>query len=129
SALLLHRIRQMPDLPRKVTGSCLRRHFQTLTVNVEQPAMIGTTDAPIFNVTVFQRGAAMRTVFANQTKLASLSAKQHQLFAQDFDSLRNVMEIARRANHHPVAAKPFAGRRAKTNVWNVGESDFLQTFH
>src|SRR6266576_682856 len=92
-ALLLHRIRQMFDLAGKVTVPWLRRHSQTLPANVEQPAMIGTPNPAVLDIAIFQRGAAMRTVLANQAELASLIAKQHQLFTQDFDRHRNVVEI------------------------------------
>ena len=129
SALFLHRIRQMLHLFWKFASLRLSGHFETLAVNIEQPTMVCTPKSPVFNIAIFQRRSAVRTMLAEQSKLSRLIAKQHQLFAENFHRLRNVVEITRDADDEPIAAKPFAGRRAKTNVWNVGESDFLQTFH
>ena len=65
----------------------LRRHFQTLAVNIEEPAMIRTAQSAIFDIAVLQRGAAMRTMLAKQTELAVGIAKQHQILAEHFAPL------------------------------------------
>ena len=66
----------------------------------------------------------MRTMLAEQTELAVAIAKQHQLLAENFHGLGNVVQFMHRADHQPVAAKPFAGRRPRTDVGNIGDGQF-----
>ena len=61
----------------------------------------------------------------SKPNLAVGIAKQHQLFAKNFDRLRNIVEIASVADDQPVAAKPFTRRRARPHVRNIGERNFL----
>ena len=81
--------------------------------------MIGTAQAAVFNVAVFQRCAAMRTVKPEQAELAELIAKQDQIFAQHFDRLGYIVKIARDADDHPVAPKPFTTWRARSDMRDI----------
>jgi hypothetical protein len=75
----------MPHFLRKLAAGRFARHGQTLPPKVEQPAVVGTANATVFDITVFQRRAAMRAMRADQTDVAVLIAKQDKLFTQDLD--------------------------------------------
>src|SRR4249920_1900491 len=94
----------------------LRRHLQASTFDVEQPAVIGTTQSAVLDIAVLQRSPAMGTVLAEQPHLAELIAKQEQIFAEDFDCPRNVVEFLRRSDDNPIAAKPIAARRSRPHM-------------
>jgi hypothetical protein len=64
-----------------------------------------------------------------QTDLPSRIAKKHQLLAQNSNRLRDIVEITRRANDHPIAAKPGAGWCSTADTRNVGEGDLIRMFH
>src|SRR4030095_14729641 len=64
----------------------------------------------------------MRAVLAEKADIPELIAKQHQSFAQDFARLGDIDKLLRRSNHDPVAAKPFAARRPRSDVGNIGSS-------
>src|SRR6185503_4338312 len=102
SAQLAHGIGKMSHLLAELAVLGLRRHLQTLTVNVEQPTMIRTTQSAVFDIAIFQRRAAVRTMLAEQTELAIGIAKQHEFLTHHLDRLRNVMEIASNANDQPI---------------------------
>ena len=61
----------------------------------------------------------MRAMQSEQAELAEFVAKQHQLFAENFDRLGNVVEILRNSNYYPVPAKPFAARRSRPHLRNI----------
>src|SRR5882724_7742966 len=103
----------------------LRRHLQALTLNIEQPAVVGTTQSAVFDIAIFQRRAAVGTVLAEQPHLAELIAKQDQVFAENFNCPRNVVELLRRSDDNPVAAKPMAARRSWPNVRNIRQGRAL----
>src|SRR6185503_5094675 len=121
SAQLAHGIGKMLHLLAELAVLGLRRHLHTLAVNVEQPTMIGTTQSAVFDIAVFQRRAAVRTMLAEQTQLAVGIAKQHQLFAKNFDRLRNIVEIASNAYDQPIASKPLSRRRIRTDMGDIGD--------
>src|SRR5690349_18399200 len=97
----------------------LRRHLQTLSGHVEQPAMIGTAQAAVFDVAVFQRCAPMWTVKPEQADFAELIAKQDQIFAPHVDRLGHIVKFARDADDHPVAPKPFPASRARSDMRDI----------
>ena len=103
----------------------LRRHLQALTLNIEQPAVVGTTQSAVLDIAVFQRRAAVGTVLAEQPHLAELIAKQDQVFAEDFDRPRNVVELLCRSDDNPIAAKPIAARRSRPNVRYIRQHNLL----
>src|SRR6185369_5923693 len=96
-----------------------RRHLQTLAVDVEQPAVVSTTQSAVFDVTVFQRRAAMRTVLAKESHFVELIAKQDQIFAEDFDRLRNIIKLLRGSDDEPITAKPFTSGSSRSDARNV----------
>ena len=106
----------MANLAGKAAFRRLSRHRQTLAADVEQPAMIGTANAAVFDIAIFQRRAAMGTMESEQTDAAPVIAKQHQLFAEHFDRLGNIAQFAARAHDQPMASKPVAGRRAAAYI-------------
>ena len=114
----------MLHLLREFTLLGLPRHCQTLAVNVEQPAMVGTANTAIFDVAVFQGGAAMRAALANQTERAVGIAKQNQILAQNSHRLRDVVQFLSRADDQPVTAKPFPRRRSRTDVGDIRDRNF-----
>ena len=61
-AHLLARISRMVDLVSKVLARSLTRLFQTVSMNVIEPAVVKTTKSPIFDAAIAQIGPAMRTV-------------------------------------------------------------------
>src|SRR5512135_815470 len=87
--------------------------------------MIGTTQSAVFDIAVFQRGAAMRAVLTEESHLAELIPKQEQIFSEDFDGLRNVIKLLGGAHDDPVAAKPLAAWRSRPDVRDIGERDTL----
>src|SRR4029077_6555228 len=64
-------------------------------------------NAAVLNVAILQRRAPVRAVKAEQSQFALGIAEQHEFFAQNFDRLRNIVEVLHRAHHNPVTAKPF----------------------
>ncbi len=96
-----------------------RRHLQTLAVNVEQPAVVSTAQSAVFDVTVFQRRAAMRTVLAEESNFAELIAKQNQIFTENFDRLRNIVKLLRGSDDDPITAKPFAAGSSRSDARNI----------
>lgn len=70
----------------------------------------------------------MWAMSADQAKPAGFIAKQNQFLAQNFDGLRYIVEIMSSADHHPIPAKPFAGRGAFPDVRDISGAD-LCTSH
>src|SRR5262245_19625494 len=62
SADFLARIGRMVDLVSKVLARSLTGLFQTVSMNVIEPAVIETTKSPIFDAAIAEIGPAMRTV-------------------------------------------------------------------
>src|ERR1044071_8067549 len=112
-------------LLRKVAVLGLGRHFQALPPDVEQPAVIGATNSTVFDFAVLQRSASMRAMKSQQTELSIGITKEHKLFAQDFESLRYVVEVAIDADRNPVTAEPFSRRCARPNVRNIRKSNLI----
>lgn len=61
----------------------------------------------------------MRTVEPEQAEFAELIAKQHQIFAEHFNRLRDIVEIARNTDNHPIAPKPVAAWRTHPDVGDI----------
>src|SRR6516225_5108977 len=61
----------------------------------------------------------MRTVEPEQAEFAKLITKQHQIFAEHFNRLRDIVEIVRNTDNHPIAPKPFAAWRTRPDVGNI----------
>jgi hypothetical protein len=118
-AQLAHGIGQMFHPLRKLASPRFPRHLEALTVNVKQPPVVRAANAAVFDVTVFQRRTAVRAAPADQTKSPFGIAKQDEIFAEDPHGLRNIVEIARRADYKPVAPKPFARGRTRPDMGNV----------
>ena len=70
----------------------------------------------------------MRTMLAKQTELAVGIAKQHQLLAENFDRLGNVVQFLHRADHQPIAAKPLTGRGSGPDVREYRQPKFSVSF-
>ena len=64
------------------------RCVKQLTVGVEVPAVITTTDSMFPTFSVFQRSLPMRTTLVNQTQLSGEVSKQNQFFAKNFKGNR-----------------------------------------
>jgi len=58
----------------------LGRTLQAISLDVVEPAVIGTGDPSLFHPAVQERGAAMRTAIGQKTHSALLVAKPHQIF-------------------------------------------------
>jgi hypothetical protein len=63
----------------------------------------------------------MSAVKSKQTRTAFAISKEDQLFTQNFYSLGYIAEILGGSHHQPVFPEPFARRRPRTDVWNVGQ--------
>ena len=50
-------------------------------------------------------------------------------FRLDGQTRQRVMKIARRADHNPIAAEPFARRRASADVRNIGNGGLFRSLH
>jgi hypothetical protein len=61
----------------------LRRLLDTFAVSIEEPTVIEAAQTPVFNATVGEVGAAMRTKLADQPKPVFVIAEQYQIFAHD----------------------------------------------
>ena len=87
AALLDHGIRALLDAlaQRRALGFCGR--LQALARCVEQPAMEGAPQSAILQPAEGEVGAAMRAMAIDQAVTALLVAKQHQVFAEQFDGL------------------------------------------
>src|SRR6185503_13946676 len=85
AALLDHGIGALPDALAQLGVLRLSRRFQALAGYIEQPAMEGAAQPDIFQAAEGKVGAAMRAVAVNQAVAALLVAKQHQVFAEQFD--------------------------------------------
>ena len=57
------------------------------------PPVIATPDPPVGGNAVFQRRAPMRTVFFNQSYSAFRRSEENQLFSQDLDQQREVLDF------------------------------------
>src|SRR5713226_2128520 len=85
--------------------------------------MIRTAYPPLLNVPVLQRRAPVRTVQTQHPQLPLEVSKEHQLFPQNLQPLRNVSKVRYRADNEPVPAKPLTSRRSSTNVRNITKCD------
>ena len=71
----------------------------------------------------------MRAVLSNQAEPALGVTEQNQILAQHAHGLRDIVKIAQGTYHNPIAAKPFARRRAGTDMGNISQGYFsVQVF-
>ena len=83
----------------------LGRALQAVALRVVEPAVVGASDAALFDPAVEQRCAAVSTVVLNQTDVPALVLEEHQVLAQDADELGRTLlrEVPHRRNRHPIA--------------------------
>ena len=106
AALLDHGIGALPDALAQVRALRLGRRFQALAGYIEQPAMEGAAQPAILQTAKGEIGAAMRAVAVDQAVAAFLVAKQHEVFAEQFDGLNRprplqLVDQRRRLPVHP----------------------------
>src|SRR5262245_28757294 len=89
----------------------LSRHLQNFSVHVVEPAVITAAQAAVFDVTEFERGAAMGTAQREQTQLPLVVAKDHQVFAEEAAAQRAPLEFPAKSDWMPIASHHFAARR------------------
>src|SRR6202035_5157280 len=93
----------------------LARLFQHRTVAREEPAVVDAPQSTIFTAAVTEIDAAVRAGSAEQSGLAVVIAKEHQIFAHEFGrDWRERPQLARERNGLPVAAQESAARRTGT---------------
>ena len=95
----------------KLAALRFRRHFQALDRARRTANHDSGQRMPPHSMSPYSNDAPRCGQCAPIADNSCLIAKQHQIFAQYFDRLGDVMKIARRADHNPIAAKPFARRR------------------
>ena len=86
--------------------------------------MIRAANAAVLNVAILQRRAPVRAMKAEQSQFALGITEQHKFFAQNFDGLRNIVEVLHRAHHNPVTAKPFTPWRPWADMRDVCNRNF-----
>src|SRR3954471_4013070 len=79
AAFLDHRVCLLPDVGVHAAAFRLRRAFQALTVDIEQPAMEGAAQAAVLQPAEGEIGAAMRTGALDQAIAAALVAEQDEI--------------------------------------------------
>lgn len=85
---------RMPRLPVAMEiGSAFRlaRHFETLPLSIEEPAMIAAANALFLDARIKQRGAAMDAARIDQAGMAALVAKQNEFLAQQLHLERKIL--------------------------------------
>ena len=85
AALLDHGIGALLDALAELRALWFGRRLEALAGGVEQPAMEGAAQAAIFQPAEGEVGAAMRAMAIDQAVAALFVAKQHQVFAEQFD--------------------------------------------
>ena len=85
AALLHDRISALLDAAAEFGILRLGRRLQALARCVEQPAVEGAAQAALFEPAEGEVGAAMRAVALDQAVAPLLVAKQHEVFAEQFD--------------------------------------------
>src|SRR5437899_12767731 len=77
---LLYRIGLVLHRSMKPAPPWLRRTRQTISLDVVEPTVIGTSDPSLFHPAVEERDAAMRTAIGQKAHSALFVSKQHQIF-------------------------------------------------
>src|SRR2546430_4854876 len=80
---LANRIRWVVNLLAKSTSGWLEGLLKAIALHIIKPAVIETANPFFFDITIFQRAAAMRTVQSYKPHPALSSSRQHQLFASN----------------------------------------------
>jgi hypothetical protein len=97
----------------------LSRSLQHVAVRVVFPAMINTPQAARFVATVKQRGAAVRTVFAQQTDLTLGITEGDQVFAQKSHAHGRTVprrNFFRQKCRNPIAPHQLSHRGARADA-------------
>jgi hypothetical protein len=108
ATILMHGISPLaqPILQRAV--SRLAWCCEDPTIHIETPAVIAAADALFCNQSKLQRGAAVGTIRLQQTHCTALVAEGHEIFTQDADAPRQVLQILRQENRLPETPQIFA---------------------
>jgi hypothetical protein len=89
-------------------GDLFEGLLQAGAVLVEQPAVVVTAQAVLFQDAVRHVGAAVRAVRVDEAVGAGLVLVQHQVLTHEADGLhRVVVQLSLRGDGHPVAAQEF----------------------
>ena len=90
--------------------------FLDRTVDAVLPAVIAAADAALLDDAKFERHVAMRAVQVHQAEPAAVLAKQHQVFAHDTNTIRQVADLVGHRHRHPVAAQILAAGRSRADL-------------
>src|ERR1700688_934540 len=106
AALLDHGIGALFDALAELRVLWLGRRLQALARGVEQPAVKGAAQPAVLQPSEGEVGAAMRAMPLDQAVAARFVAKQHQVFAKQFDGThrprtRKLLDARRRLPVHP----------------------------
>src|SRR5262249_44380876 len=84
---------------------------------VHQPAVVVAADAGLFDESIGEVGAPMRAVPVEEAETSALVLVEHEVLAHEANGLDRVLvEFARAADRHPVAAQKLSHRRARADL-------------
>src|SRR5579864_4244729 len=93
---------------------------EAAALHVEQPAVIAAADAVLLAAPVIERGAAVAATRIKQSRSPRAVAEQDQVFAEYAERTRPQSGIGSKPDRVPIAAQPFAGGRAATDLGQRG---------
>src|SRR5262245_38383542 len=79
---------------------------------VHQPAVVVAADAGLLDESIGEIRAPMGAVPVEEPETSALVLVEHEILAHEANGLDRVLEFARAADRHPVAAQKLSHRRA-----------------
>src|SRR5262245_53215759 len=111
-----HRIGAMKQAVLQRTVDRLARRFEAWAVDVEQPAVIATSDTLLPDQAELERGAPMRAMQFQQSNLAPLVAERDEILPENANSPRQLAQFAGEDDRLPKAAEIFSTRRVRPDA-------------
>src|SRR4030095_15955163 len=95
----------------ELTFLLFSRLLEAIPRYVEKPAMIGTANTALFNITIFKRAAPVGTMNPHKADLPLPITEKHKLFTQNLNAYRDIAELFAYSHCKPIAPEPFPGGR------------------
>src|SRR5206468_857002 len=94
----------------------LSRCIEHVPIYAVEPAVIAAPHTLAFDSSVLQGGAPVAAVHRQQSDLALAIAKEHEVFAEDADRQRQILELVREADRVPEPTQVLATRRSRADA-------------
>jgi hypothetical protein len=119
----------LPDIGAEIAVIGLGRRLETFAVHIKQPAVKSAAQAAVFEPTVGEVGATMRTAAAEKAVTAFLVLEYHQVFAEQPHGLHRAIagQLVDQCRRLPIA--PHEVPRGRTGSGSGNEIVLLWTQH